>query len=53
MTPDTQLAPPPDADARPVFAAPYAPPDQAIAAGLLAQASRPAEAERRVELRPG
>ena len=49
MTPDTQLAPAPDADARPVFAAPYAPPDQAIAAGLLAQASRPAEAERRVE----
>ena len=32
-----------------MFAAPYAPPDQAIAAGLLAQASRPAEAERRVE----
>ncbi len=49
MTPDTQLAPAPDADARPVFAAPYAPPDQTIAAGLLAQASRPAEAERRVE----
>ena len=49
MTPDTQLAPAPDADARPVFAAPYAPPDEAIAAGLLAQASRPAEAERRIE----
>ena len=49
MTPDTQLAPAPDADARPVFAAPYAPSDQAIAASLLAQASRPAEAERRVE----
>ena len=49
MLPDTQLAPAPDADAGPTFTAPYAPPDEAIAPGLLAEASRPAETERRVD----
>ena len=50
MIPDTQVAPVPDADAGPVFQAPYAPPDERIAASLLAQASRRADAERRIDL---
>jgi RHH-type proline utilization regulon transcriptional repressor/proline dehydrogenase/delta 1-pyrroline-5-carboxylate dehydrogenase len=49
MTPDTKS--PPSADARKsiVFAAPYAPPDEAIAAGLLDQASVGADAEGRID----
>ena len=49
MTPDTKS--PPSADARKsvVFAAPYAPPDEAIAAGLLDQASAGADAEGRID----
>jgi RHH-type transcriptional regulator, proline utilization regulon repressor / proline dehydrogenase / delta 1-pyrroline-5-carboxylate dehydrogenase len=35
----------------PAFAAPYAPPDETIAAGLLADAVRPAEAEARIDAR--
>ena len=35
----------------PPFAAPYAPPDEAIAASLLAAAARPAEAEARIDAR--
>src|SRR5712691_3656892 len=50
MIPDTQVAPVPDADAGPSFQAPYAPPDERIAVSLLAQASRPAAAERRIDL---
>ena len=49
MTLDTQVAPVPDAAAAPVFDAPYAPPDEQVAASLLAQASRPAAAERRID----
>ena len=49
MTPDTKS--PPSADARKsvVFAAPYAPPDEAIAAGLLDQAGAGADAEGRID----
>src|SRR5678815_3149066 len=49
MTLDTKS--PPSADARKsvVFAAPYAPPDEAIAAGLLDQASAGADAEGRID----
>src|SRR6267378_645716 len=49
MTPGTKS--PPSADARKsiVFAAPYAPPDEAIAAGLLDQASVGADAEGRID----
>src|SRR5205085_1134920 len=35
----------------PPFAAPYAPPDEALAERLLAEAPRPAEAERRIDAR--
>jgi len=41
----------PEAGALPVFAAPYAPPDEAIAAGFLAQAGREAAAEARIDAR--
>ncbi len=47
MTPDTEISPADDAQA--VFGAPYAPPDEAIAAALMAQAPRAAEAERRID----
>jgi RHH-type transcriptional regulator, proline utilization regulon repressor / proline dehydrogenase / delta 1-pyrroline-5-carboxylate dehydrogenase len=47
MTPDTNMSP--TGDAPPVFSAPYAPADEAIAAGLLAAASRPAAAEQRID----
>jgi RHH-type proline utilization regulon transcriptional repressor/proline dehydrogenase/delta 1-pyrroline-5-carboxylate dehydrogenase len=39
----------PDAIDPPALRAPYAPPDAAIAPGLLLQASRPADAERRID----
>jgi RHH-type proline utilization regulon transcriptional repressor/proline dehydrogenase/delta 1-pyrroline-5-carboxylate dehydrogenase len=37
------------ADAGPAFRAPYAPPDEAIAPALMAEARRPAAAERRID----
>jgi RHH-type transcriptional regulator, proline utilization regulon repressor / proline dehydrogenase / delta 1-pyrroline-5-carboxylate dehydrogenase len=37
------------ADSEPLFSAPYAPPDEEIAARLLAHAARPAEAEARID----
>src|SRR5258708_4998567 len=37
------------ADAGPAFGAPYAPPDAAIAPALMAEARRPAAAERRID----
>ena len=49
MTPDTKSSPAADAGAGPVFAAPYAPPDEAIAVGLMAQATRTEAAERRID----
>src|SRR6267142_6087091 len=49
MSLDTQVAPVPDAAGTPAFNAPYAPPDEQVAATLLARASRPAEAERRID----
>jgi len=49
MIPDTNVRPAADADQTPLFSAPYAPPDEAIAAGLLQEASRGAEAERRID----
>jgi RHH-type transcriptional regulator, proline utilization regulon repressor / proline dehydrogenase / delta 1-pyrroline-5-carboxylate dehydrogenase len=49
MMPDTTIRPAADADEAPLFSAPYAPPDEAIAAGLLREASRAAEAERRID----
>ena len=49
MMPDTTIRPAADADEAPLFSAPYAPADEAIAAGLLRDASRTAEAERRVD----
>ena len=42
---------PASAKGLPVFAAPYAPPDEGIAAGLLAQAPRAAAAEARIDAR--
>jgi RHH-type transcriptional regulator, proline utilization regulon repressor / proline dehydrogenase / delta 1-pyrroline-5-carboxylate dehydrogenase len=47
MTPDTNRSP--AGDAPPVFSAPYAPADEAIAAGLLDAALRPAAAEQRID----
>ena len=47
MTPDTNKSP--TGDAPPVFSAPYAPADAAIAAGLIAAAFRPAAAEQRID----
>src|SRR4051794_24311554 len=49
MTSITHAPPAPDAGGGARFAAPYAPPDEAIAASLLAQAERPAEAEARID----
>src|SRR5882762_9918489 len=49
MIRDTNVRPAADADQAPLFSAPYAPPDEAIAAGLLQEASRAAEAERRID----
>src|SRR4030088_1457047 len=49
MTLDTRRPGAADASECIVFAAPYAPPDQAIAAGLLEQASAGTDAERRID----
>jgi RHH-type proline utilization regulon transcriptional repressor/proline dehydrogenase/delta 1-pyrroline-5-carboxylate dehydrogenase len=49
MMPDTTIRPAADADEAPLFSASYAPPDEAIGAGLLREASRAAEAERRID----
>jgi RHH-type proline utilization regulon transcriptional repressor/proline dehydrogenase/delta 1-pyrroline-5-carboxylate dehydrogenase len=49
MTADTKSSPAADAGAGPAFAAPYAPPDDAIAAGLMAQVTRTEAAERRID----
>jgi RHH-type proline utilization regulon transcriptional repressor/proline dehydrogenase/delta 1-pyrroline-5-carboxylate dehydrogenase len=56
MTPDALFRQAPGADpgpptGAPGFAAPYAPPDEEIASRLLAQAARPADAERRIDRR--
>jgi RHH-type proline utilization regulon transcriptional repressor/proline dehydrogenase/delta 1-pyrroline-5-carboxylate dehydrogenase len=49
MIPDTNIRPAVDADQAPVFSAPYAPPDEAIAAVLLREAGRSTETERRID----
>src|SRR5215468_7452083 len=49
MAADTQSSRAADAGAEVAFNAPYAPPDEAIAASLMAQTSRAAEAERRID----
>src|SRR5260370_39434780 len=54
MTPDARFRQPPGAEperlfSAPGFSAPYAPPDEEIAARLLAQAERPAAAEGRID----
>src|SRR5258708_5356021 len=49
MPPDTTISPAADAGTGPVFDAPYAPPDEAIAAMLLDAAARPAAADRRID----
>src|SRR3954469_13474226 len=46
-----KTAPRPEGRAAPTFTAAYAPPDEAIAARLLAQASRDADAEARIDAR--
>jgi len=49
MIPDTTTALAADAAGPPVFRAPYAPPDEAIAAQLLREAARARDAERRID----
>jgi RHH-type proline utilization regulon transcriptional repressor/proline dehydrogenase/delta 1-pyrroline-5-carboxylate dehydrogenase len=49
MIPDTTIAAAADAARAPLFRAPYAPPDEAIAAGLLREAARASDAERRID----
>src|SRR5499426_771752 len=49
MIPDTTTALAADAASPPLFRAPYAPPDEAIAAGLLREATRANDAERRID----
>src|SRR5262245_58073056 len=49
MIADMKTRPATDADRASLFSAPYAPPDEAIAAILLGEASRAAEAERRID----
>jgi len=49
MIADMKTRPAADADRASLFSAPYAPPDEAIAAILLGEASRAAEAERRID----
>src|SRR5499426_2020424 len=49
MIPDTAISLAADADTAPLFSAPYAPPDEAIAAGLLREATRANDAERRID----
>src|SRR5262247_3202594 len=49
MIPDTTTALAADAASPPLFRAPYVPPDEAIAAGLLQEAARARDAERRID----
>src|SRR5215471_11952904 len=49
MIPDTAISLAADADTAPLFSAAYAPPDEAIAPGLLREASRASDAERRID----
>src|SRR6266540_2503524 len=49
MIADTNTCPVADADTAPLFSAPYAPPDEAIAASLLDEAARASGAERRID----
>ena len=49
MTTDINVSPAADVDAAPEFHAPYAPPDEAIAVGLLGAVTRAADAERRID----
>jgi RHH-type proline utilization regulon transcriptional repressor/proline dehydrogenase/delta 1-pyrroline-5-carboxylate dehydrogenase len=49
MIADMKIRPAADADKASSFSAPYAPPDEVIAAILLGEASRAAEAERRID----
>ena len=49
MIPDTTISLAADADTAPLFSAPYAPPDETIAPGLLREAARASDAERRID----
>src|SRR5262249_61680302 len=49
MIPDTTTALAADAASPPLFRAPYAPPDEAMAAELLREAARARDAERRID----
>src|SRR5256886_5991544 len=49
MIADTNPCPAADADTAPLFSAPYAPPDEAIAPRLLREATRASDAERRID----
>src|SRR5262252_2662800 len=49
MIPDTTISLAADADTAPLFSAPYAPPNEAIAPGLLREATRAGDAERRID----
>ena len=49
MTTDINVSPAADVDAAPEFHAPYAPPDAAIAVGLLGAVTRAVDAERRID----
>src|SRR5215468_1246425 len=49
MIPDTTISLAADADTAPLFSAPYAPPDEVIAARLLREAARASDAERRID----
>src|SRR5256885_8202855 len=50
MIPDKTTALAADAASPPLFRAPYAPPDGEIAAGLLREAARARDAERRIDV---
>src|SRR2546425_9139446 len=50
MIPDKTTALAADAASPPLFRAPYAPPDEEIAAGLLREAARARDAERRIDV---
>src|SRR5262249_8221571 len=49
MIADMEIPPAADADTASLFSAPYAPPDEVVAAILLGKASRAPEAERRID----
>src|SRR6266700_3619058 len=53
MIPDTTISLAADADTAPLFSAPYAPPDEAIAPRLLREATRASDAERRIDAYAG